>query len=112
MCFSSCRSSPSITSSPFERFDAKTPSTPKLSSTYLKNRINTDHSLWATYSPKDAFSPLKSPMMKSKSTPTRNTEAGFTPTSSPASSSGSQNLTDNLLKLNVLKRPEAADFFS
>lgn len=96
-----------MNNSPFERFDSVTPTTPRLSNT-LKNRINTDHSLWATYSPKTVLSYPKTPILKSKTTPVRNPEIPIYSSNMSISS----NLTDNLLHLNVAKRPKAADFFS
>ncbi|XP_075228955.1 ess-2 splicing factor homolog isoform X1 [Lycorma delicatula] len=92
-------SSPSFSpSSGLDRLNSMSPAARNLASAQLR-RVSSDRALQASYSPVSK-SNISTPSPTLKSTPQR-----------VRTPSNNQNLTDNLLQLNLPKRPKASDFF-
>lgn len=92
----------------FDSFDAPSPGSARLSSNHLKN-LNADTSARSPYTPR---TPLLSPKLPSGSKTTPLRVSSGTPTPTRRSYDTDFHLTDNLLNLNIPKRPKAADFFA
>uniref|UniRef100_A0A1B6CZD1 Uncharacterized protein n=1 Tax=Clastoptera arizonana TaxID=38151 RepID=A0A1B6CZD1_9HEMI len=94
--------------SPLERIQSMSPAAQRLASSQIR-RLNSDKALQASYSPARSSPAYSSPLSLTPilaSSPKTQPNRILTP-----KRSSNPNITDNLLKLNLPKRPKAADFF-
>lgn len=93
--------------SPLDRLNSMSPAAQRLVSSRLSSDRSRDNALRASYSPSPNTTPSRSPSISGLKGDIKK----LTPTHKKKSYEVPQNLTDNLLNINVTKRSRAIDFF-